>query len=238
MNDVGLYTAAYRFLFLGMILVDSFINSLFPVISNMFSNARESFEKACRKSLQLLFIITIPIAVSLSLLARPIVLFLYGAKLEQSAEVLKWLIWVIVPYGVSQIFGYAMVASKRQNFDLMVNALGMIVNFALNWIFIHTYGYMGAAYAGLCSIGIYVLLQLPIIVSRIIVVKISRFVADVAKILGAALFMVGFILIFQRQNFIGVSMASFLVYGLALIGFGAFSKSDKDMIIKFLGKSQ
>ena len=237
MKDVGIYTAAYRFLFFGMIIVDSFINSLFPVISNMFSNSNENFELTCQKSLQILFSVTVPMAVFLSLFAKPIILFLFGQKLIKSVAVLRWLIWVIVPYSISQIFAYAMIASKKQNYDLVVNLIGMIVNLILNWIFIHEYGFIGAAYAAICAITIYVIIQIPIITTKILNVNFLDVLVSFVKISGAAFFMAVFILYFKNQNIIGVSIFSFLVYLFLLVVFRAFSKRDKELALKFLKKT-
>ncbi|MFQ6114782.1 MAG: flippase, partial [bacterium] len=120
-EEVGYYSAAYRLLMFTFVLVDSFVNSLFPVISNYFKASASQFEVACKHSLRLLVLATVPISVALSLQAEKIILLLYGENFTHSVKVLQILIWALVPYAISQIFAYALVASNKQKLDLAVN---------------------------------------------------------------------------------------------------------------------
>ncbi len=237
MEDVGMYTAAYRFFMLSMVLVDSFVNSLFPMISNFFQASGEAFERACKKSLQVLLVVTVPITLAFSLFAEPIILLVYGAKLAAAVPVLRWLIWALIPYAVSQIFAYALVASNNQRYDFFVNAASMAANIVLNWFLIQRYGYMGAVGAALIAICTYVVLQLPFVLTRVLHFNWKTLAAGVLKVAGAAAAMAAFISLFKSITFWGAFPLSFLIYLTALLALRVFSRSDLAILYRVLGKT-
>jgi len=237
MEDVGIYTAAYRFFMLSMVLVDSFVNSLFPMISNYFQASGEAFERACKKSLQILLIVTVPVTLAFSLFAEPIILLIYKAKLAAAIPVLRWLIWALMPYAISQIFAYALVASNNQRYDFFVNVASMVANIILNWFFIQRFGYMGAVYAALIAICLYLILQLPYVLTRVLHFNWKTVASSTVKVFGAAVAMAAFATLFQSINFWGLLPLSILVYLTALFALRTFSQSDMALVQRIFGKA-
>jgi O-antigen/teichoic acid export membrane protein len=238
MEDVGIYTAAYRFFMLSMVLVDSFVNSLFPLIANFFQACGEAFEHACKKSLQVLLVVTVPITLAFSLFAEPIILLVYKAKLAAAIPVLRWLIWALIPYAISQILAYALVASNNQRYDFFVNAASMVANIILNWFLIQRYGYMGAVWAALIAICIYVVLQLPFVLTRVLRFQWKTLAAGVFKVAGAATAMAAFISLFKSITFWGALPLAFVIYLTALLALRFFSRSDLAILYRVLGKAK
>ncbi|MDQ7054812.1 MAG: oligosaccharide flippase family protein [candidate division KSB1 bacterium] len=215
-DDVGYYSAAHRIFMMARILVTGFMTSFFPVIANLYKTSAAQFEKACKQAIRFLVIITVPIAIAVSLLARPILMFVFGEDLLPSVLVLQILIWVVVPYGISQVFAYALVSSNRQRFDLYVNILSMFANLLLNYLLIPKYNYYGAAAATLISIHIYVLFQLPFIFPRIFSLQPGSILRTGLKILAASAVMVAFILLARHASFMITGPLSVLVYFAAI----------------------
>jgi O-antigen/teichoic acid export membrane protein len=236
-EEVGYYAAAYRFLLLSLVLVDSFVNSLFPVISNFFKSSGTNFEVACRKSLRMLGLVTLPVAVAFSLLAEKIILLFYGAHYLPAVKVLRLVIWALVPYGVSQIFAYALVASNNQKIDLGVNALSMVVNLVLNFLLIPRFGFMGAAIATLISISIYVALQIPFVFPKLIKLDYKAIVSGVMRIALAAFVMGIFLFLTRNINLLAVLPLSFLVYAVSAYAFGVISASDQKIVLRLVKKA-
>jgi O-antigen/teichoic acid export membrane protein len=241
LDEVGLYTAAYRFLMMALVIVDSFVNSLFPVISNYYrASSRESvgeaglaagpedgkFDLACKKGLHLLMILTLPVAMSLSLLAGPVILLIYGPEYAGAIPVLQILIWVVVPYAISQIFDYALVASNNQRFALWVIAVSMAANLVLNWFLIRRMGFLGAAWAALISVQIYVALQIPFVFREVLKFEGKKLYFSGIKVIIAAGLMAGFILLFSQIKIWFLLPLAFFIYLLSLIGVRAFSRQD------------
>ena len=228
----GYYSAAYRFFLFSIVLVDSFVNSLFPVISNFFKTSGSDFEAACRKSLRMLAIVTIPIAVSISLLADKIILLFYGSNYAPSIPVLKILIWALVPYAVSQIFAYALVASNNQKIDLAVNAASMVSNIVLNFLLIPRYGFIGATVATLISIHIYVALQLPFVFQRLIRFDVKDLMMSFVRVLLLGLLMAALIVAMRNLNLFLIVPVAFLAYGLGIFVLRVLPESDKKMLFR------
>jgi len=241
MEEVGLYSAAYRFLMLALVVVDSFVNSLFPIISNYYRAGRAApgadanpFELACKKGLQLLLVLTVPVALALSLLADPIIALIYGEKFAAAAPVLRVLIWVVVPYAASQIFAYALVASNNQRYDLQVNAISMLANLVLNWMLITRFGYMGATWAALGAIFVYVALQVPFVFRQVIRFESKPLWQGGLKLVAAAACMAAALLFFARIQIWFLMPLAFFIYLLAVWAVGVFSKQDWALASRFL----
>ncbi len=215
-EDVGYYSAAHRIFMMARILVTGFITAFFPVIANLYKTSAAQFEKACKRAIRFLIIITMPIAIAVSLLAEPILLLIFGEDLLPSVMVLQILIWVIVPYGVSQVFAYALVSSNRQRYDLYVNILSMFANLLLNYWLIPRYNYYGAAAATLISIHVYVLFQIPFVFPKVFAFEPARILHLGIKIAIAAAVMVGFILLSREISFLIIGPLSILVYFAAI----------------------
>ncbi|MCI0696918.1 oligosaccharide flippase family protein [candidate division KSB1 bacterium] len=236
-EEVGYYSAAYRFLLLSLVLVDSFVNSLFPVMSNFFKSSGASFEMACRKSLRMLGMVTLPVAVALSLLSEKIILLFYGPAYLPAVKVLQILIWALVPYGISQIFAYALVASNNQKIDLAVNAVGMVVNISLNYLLVPRFGFIGATIATLISINFYLALQIPFVFQKLIKFEYKNMISGLVRIALAAMVMGIFIFLLRHISLLAVLPLSFLIYAVSAYAFGVISASDQALIFRLLKKA-
>ncbi|RMD92419.1 MAG: flippase [Calditrichaeota bacterium] len=236
-DAVGYYSAAYRFFMLSRILVGGFITSLFPVISNYYRLSPDMFQSACKKSIRVLVVVTLPVAIAFSFFATPILLMTFGEALRPSAAVLRILIWVIIPYAISQVFAFALVASNNQKYDFKVNALSMFSNILLNFILIPRYSYLGATVATLISIHIYVGFQLPFILKGILNVRIREFLSAFSKIglSGFAMILV-IVLGFHKLYFMILLPAAFAFYVVSLFLTGAIPNHDWQEFMNLLRK--
>lgn len=229
LEAVGIYSAAYRFLMIMLVVVDSFVNSLFPIISNYYHTtgaASGNFDFACKKGLQLLLVMILPVVLCLSLLAPQIIELIYGAKYAAAAPVLQILIWVVAPYAVSQIFAYALVASNNQRYDLFVNAVSMLTNVILNWFLIGRWGYLGAAWAAVMAILVYVALQVPFVFRQVLKFEPKSLWLGGVKLLAAAGSMAVFLASFPQLKIWFLLPLALLIYLSALLLVRVFSQAD------------
>ncbi|MCG3121279.1 MAG: hypothetical protein ALAOOOJD_04316 [bacterium] len=229
LEAVGIYSAAYRFLMIMLVVVDSFVNSLFPIISNYYHTtgaAGGNFDFACKKGLQLLLVMILPVVLCLSLLAPQIIELIYGAKYAAAAPVLQILIWVVAPYAVSQIFAYALVASNNQRYDLFVNAVSMLTNVILNWFLIGRWGYLGAAWAAVMAILVYVALQVPFVFRQVLKFEPKSLWLGGVKLLAAAGSMAVFLASFPQLKIWFLLPLALLIYLSALLLVRVFSQAD------------
>ena len=229
LEAVGIYSAAYRFLMIMLVVVDSFVNSLFPIISNYYHAGGATggnFDFACKKGMQILLVMILPVVLTLALLAPQIIALIYGAKYAAATPVLQILIWAVAPYAVSQIFAYALVASNNQRYDFFVNAASMSTYIVLNWFLIQRFGYLGAAWAAVLSIMVYVALQVPFVFRRVLKFKLKQLWLGGFKLAAAAGGMAAFIRALpQMEIWLLVPLAG-LVYLSTLLLLRVFSPAD------------
>lgn len=146
-REVGLYSAATRisevWYFIPMLLT----KSLFPSIVN----AKEISEKLYYSRLQRIFsflvLLSLLVALPLTLLSDWLIVLLYGADFMESGKVLMIHIWtgMFVAMGVASSSWFTI--ENLQRYAFYRTALGAIVNIALNLALIPTYGIVGAAVA-------------------------------------------------------------------------------------------
>jgi len=228
---VGYYSAAYKLVWFTMMIAQSFFTAFFPVVSELFKSSPKSFEKACKKAIRYLIMFTLPVAVAVALLSPKLILLLYGNEFTESVKVLRVLIWILIPYCVSEVFAHALLASDNQHIDLRVNGIGVLCNVLLNFLLIPKFGYLGAAIATLISINIYLCLQLPFVFKNLISIRSG---IPVIRLLFAASVMGLMIHAFQGMNLLVTIGSSGAVYIILLFLLKGFPREDRDFIRKMM----
>ncbi len=236
-NDAaGIYSGAKRFVLFLITLIQSFFTAFFPVISGLYESRADQFQYACKKTLQYLMVVTVPIAMIMTLMANKIFYFTFGPGFEQSASVLKILIWIIIPYSMSQVFAYALLASNNQKIDLRVNGIGLVCNIILTLVLSQQFGYIGTSIAALVAIFIYVGLQIPFVFKRLIKFDYMKMGAIAGKLVVSAGVMVLVIRLLDRLFFVSLAALAALIYVALLFLFKTFAPEDVDFIKGLLKK--
>ena len=220
MLEVGYYSAAYRILSIGKSLTNCYIVAVFPVISHLYINARDKFSYSCIRSIKYLFVFTLPIAIVTTILANPLLSFLYGKAFVESTRALQVLIWTLVLFPIANIMGNALIASHHQKIDLLVNTIGAVFNILLNFLLIPRFGYLGAGIATLISITLFVTIQYWFVSRTLFRIHYSKVGA---KILLAGIAMAAFMLFFRSINIFILSFLGFAIYGGLLFLMKGFS---------------
>lgn len=144
---VGVYSSAYRFFALAMLISEAFTTALFPTLSRLRTDAPAQFRRTCAAAAKWLTISLLPLSVLLWFLTEPLIGLIYGVRFAEAVPVLRLLILALVPLALSQVLARALLASGRQRTDLQINLLGLLVNVGLNATLIGQYGLAGAASA-------------------------------------------------------------------------------------------
>ncbi len=225
--DVGYYSAAYRFLTIGIGLANCYIAAIFPVISRFYIESKNNFQQSCVSSIKYLSLTIIPVAVITTYLSKDIIQLFYGDEFIVSAQTLQILIWTLVLFPAANILGNGLVASHQQKIDLIINVLSACFNIVLNLILIPKYSHVGAGIATLLSITFFVIVQ-QIFVRRVLFkMNYSRIFLK-PYISGAV--MVLFIFIFKDKHHLLVSLFGLLVYVFFLFIIRSFTRVEKDII--------
>jgi O-antigen/teichoic acid export membrane protein len=227
---VGYYSASYRILDFLMYIPTLYTGAIFPVLSNFHVSSKESLIILYEKSFKYLFIISLPIAAAITILAQHIILILYQNSYYQSILCLQILIWSIPFLFLMSMFGTMFVSIKKAYIMVKITLFSMIFNITLNLIFIPTYSYIGAAILTVltgilgCLISFYYLSQF------IYEIRIKRIVLK--PILSTII--VSLLLLLVHINFfLLIVIATILYLGLIMV-FKTFTKDDYDIFIKLV----
>jgi O-antigen/teichoic acid export membrane protein len=145
----GWYGTGYSFVTALTVIPGAFMGAVFPVMSRMFHSSTSAMNFLYTKSLKLMFIIALPIAVGLTFLADKTVLIFYPAEYfdpqnrEALSRVLETLIWAGALIFLNTVLITIFRAANKRRAFLTVMAIGTSVNIGSNVILIPRYGHLG-----------------------------------------------------------------------------------------------
>jgi O-antigen/teichoic acid export membrane protein len=167
-TSVGLYSVGLKYLD-GLNIVPSvFTMAVFPLMSRYAREAANNLLRAYVLSLRLLVILSLPIAMTVTILAEPLVWLVGGAQyldipttvslfgyeftvMGGSDLALRVIIWSIPIGFVNSITQYVLIAVSQQHFLTRAFIVGVVFNVVGNLIAIPVLGYVGAALVTILS---------------------------------------------------------------------------------------
>ena len=105
-----------------------------------------AFRSALAHALRLVILLTIPAAIGLIILARPIISVIYehgrftAEATRQTADALQFYAIGLVAYSAMKVLAPAFYAIDKRYLPMIVSVLSIITNFALNWFFMFKVG--------------------------------------------------------------------------------------------------
>jgi O-antigen/teichoic acid export membrane protein len=148
-KEMGLFSAAVRlseaWYFVPMIIT----NSLFPAVLNAKKTDETEYKKRMQHLFNLMFIISIGVAIPISVASPWLIDIFYGEAYQASAKILTLHVWtgVFVSLGVASSNWF--LAENLQKFALWKTIAGAIINIVLNFLLIPRFGIIGAAFSTL-----------------------------------------------------------------------------------------
>lgn len=152
-EQVGFYTAATRINKIILSVIAATSSVLLPRLS-FFSSLHndEQFFALSAKALKFVILLSLPCAVGLSLVARPVILLLSGSRYLQAITVMQIMNPIIVAISLSGLIGIQIfMPLGKEKITLLSVLLGAVINFCLNMILIPRRGAFGAGIATLCA---------------------------------------------------------------------------------------
>ena len=144
---VGWYNAAYRMLVVGLSVALTYFTGLFPMLSRLYVQDRDEFRLLVRRTSELWLVFVAPLVVGGTLLAAPVIRFLYGAAYDNSVAPLRILLWSAAFVMLRWVYMDSLRASGHQALDVRCAITSASLNVALNIVLIPRYGMIGAASA-------------------------------------------------------------------------------------------
>jgi O-antigen/teichoic acid export membrane protein len=146
-DDVGIYNLAYKLLEQLIFFPAALMGILTPLLTNAFSTDKARFTALTGHAGRIITALAAPMLVGGWFLADPIVTLLGGGAFAAAASPLRVLLFATVLIFLGTLLGALVVITGRQRRALPVYIIAMLVNVALNLVFIPKYSYFGAAWS-------------------------------------------------------------------------------------------
>lgn len=160
---VGSYNAAYRLVFVSLLLANGLSMAAYPYFAKMWNEDRFKVHSVFNLIFKLLFLVSIPVSFIAAFFANDIIVFIFGGKFYESGGILQILIWTLIPLYLYHITGRALEAIGEQRFVARTMVVSVISNIMLNAFLIPAFGAKGAAIATLVTTSLILLTHLVFI---------------------------------------------------------------------------
>jgi O-antigen/teichoic acid export membrane protein len=149
--DVGRYSLAYKVLELAVAFPAAFVASVFPVMSRLFDEDRARLRRVVQRAWDALVAFAVPFAAGGAILAPGIVRLAAGHGFGGAVAPLRLLLPAGALIAVNGLFGFAIIAARRQRQALWLNVTALTFNVALNFALVPAHGIVAAAAITLAS---------------------------------------------------------------------------------------
>jgi O-antigen/teichoic acid export membrane protein len=144
-DAVGWYNAASKWVMNMLNIIPSlFTFAVFPVLSRQAAEDKGRLRRSYQLSAKLLTIVALPTAVTITLMATPLVWLLSGPQyLPHGAIVLRLLVWSIICGWINSLTNYVLIALDRQRYVVWASAARVIFAVAANLVFVSRFSQGG-----------------------------------------------------------------------------------------------
>lgn len=232
---VGWYNAAY-YLVQGFKPIQHMImNALFPLMAFSFVSSKESLKRIFERAFKYLFILSLPMAVGITLLADKIILLVYGPNFTNSIIALQILSWDVVLVFLYGCISFLLVSINRQYQMALFAGCTAFINILLNFILIPTYSYIGSAYATVIAESFLLISYIYLSAKYFHLLPLHKII--IKPMLACGL-MGGFVYMFPQLNLFIVIPIAIIIYFSALFILKTFTKDDISLIKNMLKKDK
>ena len=150
-TDAGLYTVAYKLLMFLLLVDRVFSMVILPLISRYYKESIKKLEEILSLAARAVITVVIPICAGGTLLAMPIIRFIFGQGYTSSTPVLQILIWTLAITTIGSIYTQGLIGTGQEKRYAVAMVTGTVSNIILNVIMIPRLGITGAALATICA---------------------------------------------------------------------------------------
>lgn len=229
---VGWYSVAMKIPFALQFIPAALSAAVYPAFSEHFARDKVQLKITFERVMKFLTIAVLPISAGIAVLARPIILFFYGA--DYLAAVLPLQILMLGLFFVFLNFplGALMNGCDRQVVNTILVGITMILNVALNIYLIPRYSFSGASAAFFISHG-FLFIAGMLVSRRITGWRRWAFVSTLAKTLCASAVMsLSVLLLIKQIHFLAVIPIGALIYFLVILCLRTITRDEVKVFLK------
>jgi O-antigen/teichoic acid export membrane protein len=151
LDELGIYSAAAKLSESWYFIPVAITGAFSPLLFQLKKENQEAFNLKLQELYSLLIWGSILLGMAISLFSSDIIRLIYGARFQMADHVLLIHIWSGVFVCIGLVNSIALLADNKLYQNLIRTLLGGIINISLNFLFIPTFGVLGAAYATLIA---------------------------------------------------------------------------------------
>lgn len=150
--DVGTYAVASRLSEVWYFFANALVISLFPSLLAYKKNGNISkYLSSLQKISDVLFCAALLLAIIITIIATPVVTFLFGDEYIESGIILQMHIWAAVFVFMRSLVSKWLITEDLLKYSLVSHGVGALINIIINYYLIPHYGGQGAAIATVIS---------------------------------------------------------------------------------------
>jgi O-antigen/teichoic acid export membrane protein len=147
----GIYSAAAFCAGVTSFVFAAITESMRPTILEHKKNGSPQFETNMCRLYSLMIYMALAQSVAMTLLAKPIILILYGSEYLGAISTLRIVVWHTTFSYIGSVRNVWMLAEDKQKYLWIINWSGAMINIVLNLCFIRLWGVEGAAIASVIT---------------------------------------------------------------------------------------
>jgi O-antigen/teichoic acid export membrane protein len=225
---VGWYDAARKWMDALNIIPSFFTIAVFPVVARLAVEDREALRAAYRIAVKLLLAVAFPTAILVTLLATPLVGLLSGsAFLPHGAVALRLMVWSVLFGWFNSLTNYVLIALNRQRYVFLASGARVAFTVAANLLLTGRYSYVASAW---------ILIAGEALLAVLFGMDLARQVGAIGwretlgRLMLAGLGTAALAAAVALYNPLAALAATLVVYPLLVIGLGAFTSAEREML--------
>jgi O-antigen/teichoic acid export membrane protein len=234
--STGYLTAAFVII-IGVVelLNSTVLIATYPIMSRSYDDPGDVFGFIVGKLAFFTVVITLPIAITLSVFAPDLTVPLFGADFAPSARVLRVLIWYAVASMVVNVFAQGMMVQNRQRQLLVIRGSGLALNLTLNLTLLIAFDMdvMGLVYASV--VAECVVLAVMLLTFRENGLDMARLSRGMLRPVGLAVGAVLVMGLLGTVHFIVGIIGGVIVYALGVMFGRVLAPADWDLLYRLTG---
>ncbi|OUR98799.1 hypothetical protein A9Q84_05135 [Halobacteriovorax marinus] len=151
-EQLGNYAVANKLIELWSFVPLSIISILFPKIVMAASESKEKFEKESMRLSTVILWISLAFSVSVFVVSKPLVGFLYGSKYLFAGEILSYYCFLSIFFYFSMVQTKVLIVQGEIKSLILVSLLAFVLNIGINLKLIPEFGAIGAIFASIIAI--------------------------------------------------------------------------------------
>lgn len=150
-SEVGVYSVAVTFSEVWYFIPEFIVVSVYPRLIELKKSNSPEYDRKFQQIFDILFLIAFVVAIAMTVLAGPLIPFLYGDKYAAASSVLIIHVWAGIFMFMRSLFSKWVLIENALVFSLVSHGFGALVNVLANLALIPVFGGQGAAVATLLS---------------------------------------------------------------------------------------